>query len=135
MTRDQNPAGAPGTAQPAALGTDTHPDAGDAQQAALYARIDQAAADAAAALRTLTALVHTHPEMGTRVRALTALIQEPAGPLAALAAVFSDLYEDLQEFEHEDAEEAAEDLEQARAGLGPVFEHLDTALGRVRDLA
>lgn len=114
---------------------DTAAAAEDDDQAELYARIDQAGADAAAALRRLAELVHGEAEMGSRVRVLGALAREPGGPLETLSGLFADLAADLREFEHEDADIAADDLEQARADLGPVFEYLNSALDRARDLA
>jgi len=96
---------------------------------AVAEEIDQAARQAATALRTLGELARSDYRINPALHALEVLAADD-GPLAELCAVFTDLASYLGDFEHEDAETAADAVEDAAGQLYGGPDAVNTLLHR-----
>lgn len=85
-------------------------------------------------IRRLSALARSTNEMSEMVAVLESL-EASDGPVGALGDLFVDAAEWLQEFEDEDADTAADRLDETSGGTESVREGLDLALRLVRPLA
>jgi hypothetical protein len=98
------------------------------------AEVERAAADMAAAVGRLAELSRAHSEMSSMVAVLDALGVD-GGPLAALGDLLSAGAEWLVEFEDDDAETAADRLDDTAGVVENVRYGLDIALRIIRPLA
>jgi hypothetical protein len=98
------------------------------------AAAERASADMTAAVRRLAELSRTDSEMSSMVTVLEALTA-CGGPLAAIGDLCSEGAEWLQEFEHDDADTAADRMDDTAGGTESVSSGLDIVLRLIRPLA
>jgi hypothetical protein len=98
------------------------------------AAIRAAAAEITAAIRRLSELARADGEMGDMVAVLDAF-EAAGGPLDALGDLLTDGAGWLADFEDEDADTAADRMENTSGQVGSVREGLDLALRFIRPLA
>ena len=97
------------------------------------AHIAALAAEITLCIRRLSLLARASNEMGGMVAALEAL-EAADGPLAEIGDLLTDGATWLQEFEHEDADAAADRMDETSGGTEGVREGLDLALRLIRPL-